>query len=52
MPQMAPIMWSVLLIMFCTTLMVFMTKLYFYSAASSPTLNQAPLPSQETVWPW
>nr|ADA69756.1 ATP synthase F0 subunit 8 [Asellus aquaticus] len=52
MPQMAPIMWSVLLIMFCMALMVFMTKLYFYSAASSPTLGQGPLSPQETPWPW
>nr|VFU78754.1 ATP synthase 8 [Proasellus karamani] len=52
MPQMAPILWTILLVMFYMTLLLFMVKLYFYSESALINTHIAPTKTKESSWSW
>nr|YP_009559298.1 ATP synthase F0 subunit 8 [Euphausia superba]ACH78207.1 ATP synthase subunit 8 [Euphausia superba]AEX54929.1 ATP synthase subunit 8 [Euphausia superba]AEX54942.1 ATP synthase subunit 8 [Euphausia superba]AEX54953.1 ATP synthase subunit 8 [Euphausia superba]AEX54966.1 ATP synthase subunit 8 [Euphausia superba] len=52
MPQMSPLLWLNLFIMFSTTFMVFMTVNYFMKVPSKLTSTQSKLTYTKMFWKW
>nr|VFU96083.1 ATP synthase 8 [Proasellus coiffaiti] len=52
MPQMAPLFWTVLMVMFYSILILFTVKLYFYPLVSNLLSNKSTQKSQNMPWQW
>nr|YP_009171542.1 ATP synthase F0 subunit 8 [Henicus brevimucronatus]AJW76397.1 ATP synthase F0 subunit 8 [Henicus brevimucronatus] len=52
MPQMAPISWLTLFLMFSITLILFSTLNYFLMSSKSPSILDKKILSQSFNWKW
>nr|VFU78607.1 ATP synthase 8 [Proasellus margalefi] len=52
MPQMAPMFWTLLTVMFMTILLTFTVKLYFYLSDTPPRLSGRISTNLKPCWAW
>nr|VFU78853.1 ATP synthase 8 [Proasellus solanasi] len=52
MPQMAPMFWTLLMMLFTLIFLFFVAKLYFYSSSRQLQINEKMLISTSNQWTW
>nr|VFU78746.1 ATP synthase 8 [Proasellus jaloniacus] len=52
MPQMAPMFWTLLMVLFTVVFLMFMVKLYFYLSAQFFQISEEQAKKLSNQWPW
>nr|VFU78688.1 ATP synthase 8 [Proasellus granadensis] len=52
MPQMAPMFWTLLMMLFILIFLMFTVKLYFYSSSQQLWVNKTELIKLSNQWTW
>nr|YP_010626080.1 ATP synthase F0 subunit 8 [Fibla maclachlani]WBK02891.1 ATP synthase F0 subunit 8 [Fibla maclachlani] len=52
MPQMAPMSWIILYIIFITLFLLFMIKNYYFLTTNFKSLSYSPITHSKNIWKW